>query len=661
MRRLGQLARALAAALWLLGCVAPARPSSPAAPAATPKGPADGLATAWPSVPAPDVALWRLPSRDDLAFAADLGIVSATPPEFDPWLTTEQPGDRTSFWIADVDTGTMREVKVECVALGQHLGVWIEDGWEIAPEAVAAAIDTWDTVIYPTMRQVLGGSALPADGRVAVVHAGFSGASAYVSRASLLPTSVYAHSNQRAMIAVNLHHVQPGTGPYLGVLAHELRHLAHLVQDPSEDAWFNEGVSTLAEDVTGLATVQRGSQLLAQPDHPLLIWHDDPAVGARDYDSSYLFLRYLADRFGLQSVAEIDQDDDHAPASIDRLLAAEGGMDGIFADWLVANLLDDPATAGGRYGYHSRLGATVAPVPLTSPPAAVADTVANYGGDYWELDLTQGDGIQIRFEGDAAISIGPEQSPSGERVWWSRRGDGVHTWLQLYVDLRGMATATLAYQLWHDLEPGWDYAYLRVSQDAGQTWHLLGTDATSTHDPLGYAYGPAYTGRSGCDATGDAACQSRWLAESVALDAYAGAELLVRWDYMTDEAVHGAGLFLDEVAVSGETADGRAIQVTAKEAMDPHTDAPIRMDWSADGFTHTPVEIAQSWRLIVVEQTDRTRVQHLPVGRDGSAVWSLEEAPSDGRFVIVVAATNRHTATRPSYRLIVEQLADPSG
>ncbi len=617
--------------------------------------------TALPSVPTADVELRPLPSRDDVAYAADLGIVSAMPPELDLWAAAVQPGDRTSFWIADMDTRTMREVLAECVALGQHIGVWIEDGWEIAPEAVDATIETWDTVIYPTMRQVLGGSALPLDGRVAVVHAGFSGASAYVSRANLLPTSVYAHSNQRAMIAVNLHHVQPGTDTYLGVLAHELQHLAHLAQDPSEDAWFNEGVSTLAEDVTGLATVQRGSQLLAQPDHPLLIWHDDPAVGARDYDASYLFLRYLADRYGLQTVAEIVQDDDHAASSIDRLLAAEEGMDGILADWLIANLLDDPTFAGGRYGYHTRLGATVEPAPLASPPAAVTDTVANYGGDYWELALTQGKGVQIRFEGDAAIPIGPEQSPSGEPVWWSRRGDGVHTWLQLDVDLRELVTATLHYQLWHDLEPGWDYAYLRVSQDAGQTWHLLHTDASSTYDPLGYAFGPAYTGRSGCDALGDAACQPRWLAESVSLDAYASAELLVRWDYMTDEAVHGAGLFLDEVAVSGETADGHAIRVTAEEAMDPHAEATIRMDWSADGFLHTPVELAQSWRLMVVEQTDHTRVHYLPVGRDGSAVWSLEEAPSDGRLIVVVAATNRHTATRPSYRLTVEQLADPSG
>jgi len=657
MRRLSRLAGALAAALWLLGCAAPAGPADPTRGAPPPSG--RFAAGAGTDVPAPGVELRPLPSRDDAAFASALGIIDETTPATDPWAASDRPGDRATFWVADIDTGGMREIQAECLAVGETISLWVEDGWEIDVQALETAIQTWDAVIYPTIHQVLGGAAPPDGGRVTVLHAGFSGASAYFARANLEPAHVYPQSNHRAMIAVNLHHVQPGSPAYLAVLAHELQHLAHYGRDPSEDAWFNEGVSTLAEDVAGVATGQRGGQLLANPDHPLLLWHDAPSLGARDYDASYLFLRYLADRYGLDTVAQLVQDTDHATASIDRLLASEGGMDGVFAEWLVANLLNDPALADGRYGYREPLARSVTPAPLASLPALVTDTVANYGADYWEITIADGGGLWLRFEGAATSPIGPDHAPGDERLWWSRRGDGVHTWLQLYVDLRELVTATLTYDLWHEIEPGWDYAYLRVSKDAGVTWALVETDTSSGHDPLGCAFGPAYTGHSGCAPTADAACQPQWLHERAVLDIYAGNEVLVRWDYVTDEAVTGAGLFLSQVAVEGRTDEGATIRVTATEAMDPHADAEIRMDWGADGFAYVPIELAQPWRLAIVQIGDEVVVHHVPVGSDGAAEWSIAEAEPGSRWVVIVAATSRHTAIRPGYRLAVEQLTEP--
>lgn len=610
--------------------------------------------------PAPDLQILPLPARDDAAFAKALGLVSESPSAFDPWHTPERVGDRTPFWVANVDTEAMRTVWSECVALGRHASMWVEKGWEVDAEALDTSTQVFDTLIYPVVREVLGGSALPEDGQIAVLHAGLLGATGYFARGNLQPPHAYAHSNTRAMILVNLHHVEPGSDTYLGVLAHELQHLAHYVGDPTEDAWFNEGVSMLAEDVCGFRLQERGTQLFAEPDHPLLLWHDDPVLSARDYDAAYLFIRYIADRFGLDTVAQLVQHPDHAAYSIDTLLSSQGGMDDIFADWLVANLLNDPFLADGRYGYQIVTG-QVTPSALGPLPAVITSTVANYGADYWELGALGAGSLRVRFAGDATALVGPQDNPSGERVWWSRRGDGVHTWLEGYVDLRDLVTGTLEYALWFDIEPGWDYGYLRISKDAGATWELLEAAASSRYDPLGYAFGPAYTGRSGCALDADADCAPHWIRECLVLDDYCGHEVLLRWDYLTDEAVTGAGLFLDKLAVAGMTKKGAFVYVTAAEACDPQHQPAVRMDWSAHGFLQVPLELAQRWNLIVVQTGGgEVAVSHVPVGNDGEAEWSFEAVPAAERIVVIVAATNRLTATRPSYRLTVEQLAQPS-
>ena len=113
------------------------------------------------------------------------------------------------------------------------------------------------------------------------------------------------------------------------------------------------------------------------------------------------------------------------------------------------------------------------------------------------------------------------------------------------------------------------------------------------------------------------------------------------------------------MAVEGRTDEGATIRVTATEAMDPHADAEIRMDWGSDGFAYVPIELAQPWRLAVVQLGDEVAVHNVSVGSDGTAEWTLARTEPGSRWVIIVAATSRHTAARPGYRLAVEQLTEP--
>ena len=80
---------------------------------------------------------------------------------------------------------------------------------------------------------------------------------------------------------------------------------------------------------------------------------------------------------------------------------------------------------------------------------------------------------------------------------------------------------------------------MQVSTDGGETWDIIEAPGTSPANPLGNSFGPGYTGFS-----------DRWLYETVDLSAYAGKQVLLRFHYVTDAALNGIGLCVDDVSVA---------------------------------------------------------------------------------------------------------------
>src|SRR3970282_1929966 len=62
-------------------------------------------------------------------------------------------------------------------------------------------------------------------------------------------------------------------------------------------------------------------------------------------------------------------------------------------------------------------------------------------------------------------------------------------------------------------------------------------------DPSGNAYGWGYNGQSG------GGLQAEWINEKIDLSAYAGETVWLRFEYITDAAVNGEGLLLDDISV----------------------------------------------------------------------------------------------------------------
>ena len=75
--------------------------------------------------------------------------------------------------------------------------------------------------------------------------------------------------------------------------------------------------------------------------------------------------------------------------------------------------------------------------------------------------------------------------------------------------------------------------------------------STTTDDPVEVAYGPGYTGVS-----------DGWVDERIDLSAYAGSEIEIRFEYVTDTTLQKPDFAIDDVAITERSASWIARNAT---------------------------------------------------------------------------------------------------
>ena len=232
----------------------------------------------------------------------------------------------------------------------------------------------------------------------------------------------------------------------------------------------------------------------------------------------------------------------------------------------------------------------------------------------------------------------PTTPTSGRYMWWSNRGDVGHSYLERTFDLTSVQTATLAFDLWYDIEVGWDYAYVRVSCDGGSSWQLVQGRHMSRYDPGGNALGIGYTDASGSRPNRGDRAQPIWVRENLDLSAFLGRKIILRYDYVTDDAVNRPGMCLDsfELASIGYSDD-----------VERDSDG-----WRSEGFIRHDNVLPQRWLLQWVEVGPEPVVRQLPVDPKGAGTWCLEHPTSAGtRGLLIVSAVTPYTTEGAAYRL----------
>ena len=590
-----------------------------------------------------------IPERDLIALASRLKkldqpiplVVDDTPPQY-------AVGDKEVFWVSDIDAKVNYTTTATLSHLTPHLYLWVEEGSSFDQEGLKRSAERFESQTYPTNRKFFGSEWTPGvdnDPHIHILQASRLGASVagYYSAADEYSKLVNPYSNEREMFYISSDKLQPGTESYDRVLAHEFQHMIHWAVDRDEDTWVNEGLSELASYLNGYDMSGAGYAFSHTPDTQLTSWPDSPGKAAANYGASFLFAAYFLERFGDQALRSVVSHQANGTTGFEAILTEHGlTFEDVFADWLIANYLDHAELQDGRYDYPNL---TVGPANLdqthTDYPIQRSTTVHQYGADYIELP-GQGD-LALAFVGSTKVKLVPNDPHSGEHFWWSNRGDSNNMTLTRSFDLMGLSQATLKVWLWYDIEEHWDYAYIEVSTDGGQTWDILKGQHTTDFNPTGNSFGHAYTGKSGSgEQTPD------WIEEQTDLTPYVGHEIALRFEYITDGAVNHVGFCVDDIAIA---------ELGYFHDADTSTSLSTGSDeqWIAEGFIRTNNILPQRFVVQLIELGPDVRVRRMDLDEAQTGRLVVEDLGEEvERAVLVVSGLSPVTTELASYEYSIE-------
>jgi immune inhibitor A len=120
------------------------------------------------------------------------------------------------------------------------------------------------------------------------------------------------------------------------------------------------------------------------------------------------------------------------------------------------------------------------------------------------------------------------------------------------------ADGALSAKVQYAIEQDYDYAFVEVSTDGGDSWTALSSNLSSDDDPNGTNPGGGISGTS----------DGAWVDLTADLSQYAGQTASVRFRYSSDGGVNEAGIAVDDVAVGDALTE----------------DFTDTADWTVDGF-----------------------------------------------------------------------------
>lgn len=536
-----------------------------------------------------------LPLADSFKHARQVRGRSGQPDEmYEPIRTTapdEGPGSRHEFWVYDWDKKENFKVGASIRAMTAGAKWWIADDVQTMQSDLDQAATHFETRILPALRGAYGSEWTPGidgDPRVNVLVARIPGqAAGYYSSTDEQPRWVFENSAEREIFYLN---VPPGgrlaTNQTYGTIAHEMCHMIQFNKRARSIVWFSEGQAELCSRAGGGQVTSSGFEglFLQQPNTQLNDWPELGNVSALHYGGSFLLLEYLRQHAGGEELinAFLAEGID-TPEDMDKVLRARGqkGFEELFTDFVAANALIRETAKDERYRYAPGMARiTTAAAPGTrdrvGPGGTLQSDVKPYAARYIELPRSG----TLQFQGATTARVIPTDASSGRSFWWSDRADLLDSTLERSFDLRNVRAATLKFRTWYEIEADFDYAYVEVSTEGGDRWTTLKATSTTTTDPNGVNLGQGLTGLSGGGS--DAA----WVEQTVDLSGYAGKEIRLRFQYVTDGALNLHGVAIDDIEIP---------ELSYRD--DAESDAG---GWAADGFVRSTNVVSQRYALQLI-------------------------------------------------------------
>jgi hypothetical protein len=581
--------------------------------------------------------------RDQVTLAEDFKGVGEIPRVARTGPLDVKVGDVETFWVSNVSDNTNYTVVAELRYAGPTVLMYVDTSVDVDQEDIERSARVFEEQIYPRNHGLFGQELSPGidgDPRLTILNTPVQGAGGYFSSADGVVKAVNRFSNEREMFVIGIDSYPLGSEGYASTLAHEFQHMIEWNVARRSPSWFNEGMSTLAEDLNGYVDQGTASLALSQPDLQLNTWSSDASQTGEHYGTSQLFLRYFyeqyADEKGLAEL--IANDAGNNPQAFVEMASRKHSdiksFADLYADWAVANVVNDASVGDGRYAYKLLEGSA----RLTdAEPGQQRATVSQFGVDY--LGVLEGP-LTIDFDGAETIGLTGAQPKDGRYMWWSNRGDDSVETLTREFDLSSVEKATLEFSTWYEIEKDWDYGFVTVSTDGGETWTTLKGSTTTDTDPQGQNFGNGLTGVSGSpSAEPDKGTRGEWIEEQMDLSPYAGKKILLRFWVVNDAGYNAQGMLVDNIRIpelnysdGAEDGDG---------------------GWQAQGFVRTTGQLAQEWTLRFLHaQSGKLTVEPVALDAQGRATV---EVPDGQRAILAVIGTTQFTTEPASYSYSVSK------
>lgn len=460
-------------------------------------------------------------------------------------------GDRRIFYIIDSDNSETVEADGEIVWIGDSLVVWLDrDLSRKLPETIVEGLRDFDERVIPLMHQVFGSEASPGIDGDRRIHALITnklgrGVLGYFSSRDTVHPDIVPKSNGMEMFMLSDELLRYDGARIVNTLSHEFQHMIHFFQDANEGSNIDEGFSGFAEAFTG----ERFSDMyenafFRNPDTSMTLWRTEPSA-IPNYGASYLFVKYVSERFGVEFLRPWALAQGNNLDGLDEALAAVGSelsADDVYLDWVKANLalLFEERTENGY------LSLDRAPVPdraasiteLSCDNGTISGETLPYGTRFFSVGCRDG-GAKISVAFEPTVPLTSIAEPNDGPFFWSGAESNSVASLERTFDLpANAAPIRFSFSIRYDLEMDYDYLYLLASIDNGASWRMLPLPGGREDRTSGFNLGNGLSGRNGS-----------WERMELDLSEFAGERLTLRFDVVTDQAVCGDGVFLDDFRI----------------------------------------------------------------------------------------------------------------
>jgi len=205
-------------------------------------------------------------------------------------------------------------------------------------------------------------------------------------------------SNECEVVYLNDSGPDPAGDYMIGVLAHEFEHMIHFEHDEDEVSWVDEGLAEVAMYLYGHP--DQVSTFNSNPDNNLTVFNGAWA----DYIKTYLWSLYFYERYGGEAALyDVVHQPANSTAGYDLVLDSRGyteDFDDVFADWTVANYLDDTTIGDGRYGYVGEDLPAFNATNYSAYPVGPLNSTVNFWGTDYHRFTNATSGLGYSFDGN---------------------------------------------------------------------------------------------------------------------------------------------------------------------------------------------------------------------------------------------------------------------